>query len=174
MSLLRRMAANLADVAAAYRGPAGSRHLAQPPLHISFEDGLTALRRRWPDDDVDDPAEPIFILAAGWRAGSTLLQRMVLANRRTLVWGEPYAHADLAGSLSRQIRAFSAAWPEDQWLAGEIGPDVSARWTANLYPPAVDLTRAHRAFWLTLFGTPAARHGWKNWGLKETRWGVTE
>ena len=131
MSVLRRMAANLADVAAAYRGPAGSRHLAKPPSPISFEAGLAVLRRRWPDDDADDPAEPIFILAAGWRAGSTLLQRMVLANRRTLVWGEPYAHADLAGSLSRQIRAFSAAWPQDQWLAGEFGPDLSARWTAK-------------------------------------------
>ena len=175
MSVRRRLAANLAEVAAAYRGAAGSRHLAKPPSRISFEDGLATLRRRWPEVDAGDPgAQPIFILSAGWRAGSTLLQRMVLANRRTLIWGEPYAHADLAGSLSRQIAAFSAAWPEDKWVAGEIGSDVSARWTANLYPPAADLARAHRAFWLTLLGAPAARCGWKNWGLKETRWGVTE
>ncbi len=168
------MAANLADVAAAYKGPPGSRHLGKSPSRFSFETGLAALRRRWPGTDDDAGDAPVFILAAGWRSGSTLLQRMVLANRRTLVWGEPYAHSDMAGSLSRQIHAFSAAWPEDEWVAGGTGPDLSAQWTANLYPPAVDLVRAHRAFWLTLLGEPAARDGWKNWGLKETRWGVTE
>src|SRR6185312_12863121 len=39
---------------------------------------------------------PIFLLSAGWRSGSTLLQRMIMEkNHDILMWGEPFDHASI-------------------------------------------------------------------------------
>lgn len=48
------------------------------PPRPTIEDGLLAIRRRWPElFDRDDEEAPVFLLAAGWRSGSTMLQRML-------------------------------------------------------------------------------------------------
>ncbi len=99
---------------------------------------------------------------------------MLLEQGRTLVWGEPFAHCDVAGSLASQLRAFSKDWPEEKWISASLTADAATRWTANLYPPVAKLFEAHRAFWLTLFAQPALQDGWRNWGIKETRWGLPE
>ncbi len=172
MSMGKGIVRNALSVLEAYRGPRRTGKAARPGGLGSFEGGLQALRDRWPEIDGAATAVPVFILAAGWRSGSTLLQRMVLANGQTLVWGEPYAHSNLAGSLMRQVHAFTADWPEDKWMGRAAL--AGNGWTANLYPSIADFADAHRVFWLRMFERPATREGWRNWGIKETRWGLAE
>ena len=169
----RALRRNLATIAAAYLGPTPQRRHHRQIGKTTTEAALDLIDRRWPRPPTRADRTPIFILAAGWRSGSTLLQRMIMAEGRTLVWGEPYAHAAPAPTLMRQLAAFTEIWPQSDWL-GAPGPtpELAKQWTANLYPQIDDFIAAHRAYWTTLLAEPARRQGWQNWGLKETRWGV--
>ncbi len=133
-----------------------------------IEAGLQAIRKRWPDlgDDYDD--DPIFVLAAGWRSGSTMLQRLLVGP--CFIWGEPFGHAGLIDSLAEPIRCFTAMWPEKHhFYRGQDGDKLARSFIANLYPAMEDLLRAHRGYFERLFAEPARRAGASRWGLKEVR-----
>lgn len=118
-----------------------------------------------------DDEQPVFVLSSGWRSGSTLLQRMIMENRKDLLmWGEPFPHCNIHDGLVNQFRAFTTHWPPTPYfLSGMKLQDPSDTWVANLYPDVDDLLKAHRSFHHTLFAEPAHRAGWKSWGLKEVR-----
>lgn len=118
-----------------------------------------------------DEEQPVFVLSSGWRSGSTLLQRMIMENRRDLLmWGEPLPHCNIHDGLINQFRAFTAHWPpRPYFLSGMKLADPADSWVANLYPDIDDLLKAHRSFHHTLFAEPAYEAGWKSWGLKEVR-----
>lgn len=122
-----------------------------------------------PDDE-----QPVFVLSSGWRSGSTLLQRMIMENRKDLLlWGEPLPHCNIHDGLVNQFRAFTAQWPpRPYFLSGMKLNDPSDTWVANLYPDIDDLLEAHRSFHRTLFAEPAYKAGWKSWGLKEVRFTI--
>ena len=43
-----------------------------------INDGLKCIEERWPMADADkDTERPVFVFSAGWRSGSTLLQRLL-------------------------------------------------------------------------------------------------
>lgn len=118
---------------------------------------------------------PIFILSAGWRSGSTLLQRLLMSGGDTLLWGEPFDRACLVQRLADSLRPFSADWP----AAGEVVTEASLqsmphRWIANLYPPLANLQSGYRALLEELFKRPAMERGALRWGFKEVRLGVEE
>ncbi len=71
---------------------------AAPGSRLSIESGIRAIRRRWPEITNDCDEHPVFILSAGWRSGSTMLQRMLM--RECFIWGEPLA-----------IPVWSTLWP---------------------------------------------------------------
>jgi hypothetical protein len=75
--------------------------------------------------------------------------------------------------LAAQLMPFSDAWPPPAWVEEPppIG-ELPGRWVGNLYPPVPALVDAHRAFWLTLFASPARARGAVRWGFKETRLGM--
>lgn len=122
-----------------------------------------------PDDE-----QPVFVLSSGWRSGSTLLQRMIMENRKDLLmWGEPLPHCNIHDGLVNQFRAFTTQWPpRPYFLSGMKLNDPSDTWVANLYPDIDDLLEAHRSFHHTLFAEPAYKAGWKSWGLKEVRFTI--
>ena len=53
----------------------------------------------------DSNAQPIFIFAAIWRSGSTLLQRLLCSDPSLILWGEPYTDTDLLPRLARGAKA---------------------------------------------------------------------
>ncbi len=161
------------DTLSALLGPRYTWGLASKERHLSEDLSgrlQDALRRI---SDESDPSEqrPVFLLSAGWRSGSTLLQRMIMDhNRDLLIWGEPFAHCNIHDSLLGQFRAFTQHWPPDKFFLSKMEPDkLTDTWVANLYPDVLDLIDAHRHFYEMLFARPAARAGRKNWGLKEVR-----
>ena len=122
--------------------------------------------------------EPIFILSAGWRSGSTAVQRILTTDNR-IIWGEPFAHSAPIRSaaeawipFNNDERRLPADWPLERFLLTSHSPSSLAEtWIANLYPEPFELLAAQRAYLSALFGSPAAKAGISNWGVKGIRMG---
>ncbi|HEX5446610.1 MAG TPA: sulfotransferase [Pirellulales bacterium] len=141
-----------------------------PPAIAS---GIESIRRRWPAVLSPSAEEPIFVLAAGWRSGSTLLQRLLMP--RAFLWGEPFGHAGLIEDLARPLAAFGGAWPPDAYFyGGQPAGALAERFIANLYPDPQSLLDAHLAYFERLLIEPA-RHAANSQSLTQpTRWGLKE
>lgn len=152
-------------------GTAAARALHQAAIAspLTIEAALEVVRRRWPHVGSRDTSAPIFIFSAGWRSGSTFLQRLLMSNPEILIWGEPYRYADVVGAMAEQVKAFTASWPKDSYFidrhtgTGELKDE----WVANLYPAMTDFLESHLAFFERLFVAPAAARGRRHWGFKE-------
>lgn len=167
---------NLALLVEAFRGTRAARddHRRNLSSPITVQAGLAALRERRPDLRSPNRSAPIFIFCSGWRSGSTLLQRWVMTDQHTLVWGEPYGHAGLIPSLAGQLKAFTQGWPQDDFFATgqDLDENLSQAWVANLYPALMDFMNAHIGYFETLFLKPAIAAGKDRWGVKEVRLNV--
>src|SRR4051812_29224264 len=98
----------------------------------SIEAGIAAIGRRWPDLRNECREEPVFILASGWRTGSTLLQRLIV--RTCFLWGEPFGHTWLIDSLAAPLRCFTDSWPEaHHFYKGADAETLSKTFIANQY-----------------------------------------
>ena len=116
---------------------------------------------------------PTFVLGAGWRTGSTLMQRMLNQTGELLVWGEPYSEGAIA---QRLVESLAFLDPEAGRFHGQVLPDDGqvpgpSVWTANMTPPLPHLVAAQRAMLDRLWGLPAHQHGCPRWGVKEVVWG---
>ncbi len=121
----------------------------------------------------EDPESPIFLFSAGWRSGSTMVQRLLMSDQQLFIWGESYDHCGLVQSLADTSIAFTPDWPPQRYYYdGSAKERLSGRWIADLYPDIEHLRQAHRNFFLTLFAQPAHEAGATRWGLKEVRLGV--
>ncbi|MDP9179469.1 MAG: sulfotransferase [Gemmatimonadota bacterium] len=137
---------------------------------MNLRDHVRTIQSRWPFLRSTCEEEPIFILAAGWRSGSTLLQRMLM--RHCFIWGEPFGRAMPVDSLAQQLKIFTSDWPPNSMFATPeriAGADLSKEWIANLYPPMDSLIEAHVGYFTTLFQAPTKQFGYKRWGFKEVR-----
>jgi hypothetical protein len=146
-------------------GVMGMANQHAPP---SLAAGIGVIRRRWPELASTSTEAPVFVLAAGWRSGSTFLQRLLMPT--CFVWGEPYGRGSPIESLSATIRCFTMQWPEPHFFyRGEETARLIQRFSANLYPAPQQLLDAHLQFFDTLFVEPAKSTGAARWGLKEVR-----
>lgn len=128
-----------------------------------------------PLESPDDEA-PIFLLSAGWRSGSTLLQRLIMSDPRILIWGEPYDECGLIQALANTLLAFRDDWPPENYFydfyQGKPPGHLTGEWIANLFPSLEHWHKSHRALFDTLFSQPAKKTGASRWGIKEVRLGV--
>ena len=77
----------------------------------SAMESIEVLQRLIAETEVDDDEQPIFVLSAGWRSGSTLVQRLLMSDHNTLVWGEVYDRSNIVQNLTKSILPFSESWP---------------------------------------------------------------
>jgi hypothetical protein len=112
---------------------------------------------------------PIFVMAAGWRSGSTLLQRLIVSSGETLIWGEPFGTSAIFRAMSEPLRRIPRELDSNRMLESRDKEKLATTWIANLYPPMDSLLLAHQTFWNTLLAEPARKAGYKQWGLKEVR-----
>lgn len=163
----------LRDTVRAFFGPRSTWGLSSHARRQSqdLRSGLANALARAPCANSPQGERPVFLLSAGWRSGSTLLQRMIMAhNEDILIWGEPFAHSNLHDGLLNQFRAFTREWPPDSFFLSKMNAGrMSDTWTANLYPDVEYLFDAHRSFYSRLFADPAAQAGRSSWGFKEVR-----
>jgi hypothetical protein len=135
--------------------------------------GVQQLLALCPADATHDPEAPIFLLSAGWRSGSTLLQRLIMSDSRVLIWGEPYDECGLIQALSDSMKAFRPGWPPQEYFYdGTPTNQLSGEWIANLFPSLEDWRKGQRALFDAMFAEPAKRAGAERWGIKEVRLGA--
>jgi hypothetical protein len=158
----------------ALKGPeqARAQHRQLTKDYTGIASGLAALEARYTAPEGDTVA-PIFLLSAGWRSGSTLLQRLVMSDKRVLIWGEPYDECGPIQAMADTLKAFRPGWPPAEYFYDGTPPgQLTGSWVANLFPAPDALWRAHRAFHDTLFDAPATQAGAVRWGVKEVRLGI--
>jgi hypothetical protein len=119
---------------------------------------------------------PVFLLATGWRTGSTLVQRILMTDGGLLLWGEPLGRAAIVPRMVEMLLAVSRSWPpNDFWIGAHPDPSgFATTWIANLFPPGRDLKTALRQLFDRWLGEPASQRGFVRWGLKEVRLGAAD
>jgi hypothetical protein len=123
-----------------------------------------------------DAEAPIFLLSNGWRAGSTLLQRILVTDSRLFLWGEPLGDMTIVPSLAEMLGRSLNPRNLQEW---KDQPDpsslkLSTSWVANLYPSGRDFRCALRSLFDRWLSEPARHLGYFRWGFKEVRLGATE
>lgn len=136
----------------------------------SIVTGVNRFREKLLENDQPSEESPIFIFSAGWRSGSTLLQRLVMSEGNVFIWGEPYDHCQIVQSMAKTMMAFSAQWPAPKQLYNGDSVDLLSRqWVATMYPSYSSLIEGHRAAFDATFRKPALASGADRWGIKEVR-----
>lgn len=150
------------------------RRLLPPEIYDAkyITTALNTIVNRWPIDEpeVQSKTDPIFILAAGWGSGSTLVQRLVMSSEEVLVWGEPMDLGAPIQRLSSTISPIRKGWPPEMHFNSDKNPrDLSKQWVANLSPSIEIFKQAHRSFFDTWLDQKTNNAPVNRWGLKEVR-----
>ena len=136
----------------------------------SIATGLAELSKLCGERSGQEGESPIFLLCAGWRSGSTLLQRLIMSDPAVMLWGEPYDECGVIQALAGTLKAFRGGWPPPEYYYdGRPREQLTGDWIANLFPSADALRQGHRMFFETVFAVPARQAGAKRWGIKEVR-----
>lgn len=128
-------------------------------------------------------SKPIFIFSAGWRSGSTMLQRMLTATGEVLIWGEPGGAINciveaierykqmlgdgdtryefgFGGNGGKQLEEFNAS-----------GQNGVHNWIACMNPPESKLMDALKNMLDLYYGKTAEDLCFNRWGFKEVQSG---
>jgi hypothetical protein len=111
-------------------------------------------------------SSPVFVFSAGWRSGSTLVQRLICSNGETLIWGEPFGDRVPVCRLAQTITDLSESDPHWRYSIDKFSGDLSTQWVANLNPGPTAIRGAHLAFFEAFLAKPASDRGVKRWGAK--------
>jgi hypothetical protein len=152
----------------------GRRFTLPPELSRAkkLSEAITHIKQRWPAEEPENDIEqPVFLFSAGWRSGSTLLQRLIFSSRQVVVWGEPLGDSAFIARLGHSLTCITDNWPDNSFFGTDVrGWEFSNKWIANLTPEIRFLRAAHRAFFIEWFKTPVQeKFGVERWGMKEVR-----
>lgn len=112
------------------------------------------------------PADaPIFIFAASWRTGSTLLQRIVNASGETFIWGEPTFLPE-ARKLFERTQMYLEKVKGNRQVAFR---NAVGGWIPVVSPDPDRAAGAARAFFDALYLQETRALGVGRWGFKEVR-----
>jgi hypothetical protein len=114
--------------------------------------------------------EPVFIFAASWRTGSTLLQRVVNASSDVFIWGEPRF---LAQAQTLYVRMMDIAARPGQ-AAGNLSDIPSGAWIPTVFPGKERVQNAFAHLFCDLFAYDARAARFPRWGFKEVRPGAVK
>lgn len=109
--------------------------------------------------------QPVFIFAAAWRTGSTLLQRVVNASGDVFIWGEPRFLAQAQTLHKRLIEI--AGQPTSS--IGDLSRIESGAWIPTVFPGEKNVRAASASMLDTMFGTDVRAAKIPRWGFKEVR-----
>ena len=134
---------------------------------LQLFDGSVELNSDAPGND----ESPIFLLSTGWRAGSTLLQRILMTDTGLLLWGEPLGEMVPVSRMTEMMTNFISERNLAEWRNQPSldSGNLSKSWIANLYPPGESFRIGLRSVFDQWMGGPAREHGFARWGFKEVR-----
>ncbi len=125
---------------------------------------------RWGLEPRPVGSKPVFLLASGWRCGSTLLQRLVCSSGELIMWGEPYGRANIVPALTRAAMVLREDWPGPGHFPGDqVFAAPGDHWIANLYPPPAAMVQGFAAMLDAWLAEPARARGFARFGMKEVR-----
>jgi hypothetical protein len=109
------------------------------------------------------------VLSAGWRSGSTALQRLIISSGTAYVWGEPYPTSRLLARLQRiAVEVAIVDGKPNRVLTGvDLSADMSRSWVATTNPPASSVMGGIRAMLQETYWAPLRDTGFTSWGAKE-------
>jgi hypothetical protein len=119
---------------------------------------------------------PIFVLSTGGRAGSTLLQRILITDPRLLLWGEPMGEMALVSRIAEMVSHLEQPQKLMTWKyqVDANSSELAQSWIATLYPSITYFRAALRSIFDQWLAKPARDRGFVRWGFKEVRLGATE
>lgn len=127
---------------------------------------------------------PVFIFSAGWRAGSTMLQRVLTASGNVLIWGESGGALDCMGdALQRYMQMLGSGSTKYKHGYGGNGDEQYKRfcsdissganlWIASMNPRLDTIRDGFRNFFDTVYAKPAVAMDFSRWGVKEVQLGL--
>ena len=143
-------------------------NLVCPELTRSTPDSLSEISAQAFGETHDD-IQPIFLLSAGWRSGSTFVQRLICSDPRVLIWGEPLEDRLIVPRLHAMLASFTPHDGHIKYAIDSLRGELSEEWIANLNPGYCQLMRAHRAFFDTFLESGKHRQERPRWGMKSVR-----
>ena len=113
---------------------------------------------------------PIFLFAACWRTGSTLVQRMLMSVEEVMIWGE----SGFLSQVSHLYRFTNKQLKQRQHEGEDSSKPLHIQWIPNISPSPDHLRHAFSTWFIQLYGKPALERGRPRWGIKEVRPGAVD
>ena len=88
---------------------------------------------------------PGFVLSAGWRSGSTLLQRLLCSSQEVLLGGSPMPVAEWSSTLRPPAKFCGPLTPTKIISLDARSTDLQTQWIANFFPPPSQLKDTYRS-----------------------------
>ena len=122
---------------------------------------------------------PIFICSAGWRSGSTMLQRAIIDTSKVLMWGESGGalnHLRLSYEAYEQMLEsgnikFNTGYGGNGLEQFNLFQDNSSRrsnlWIASMNPPIEQFQESFKSFFESIYLSNAQKLSYQRWGVKD-------
>lgn len=122
------------------------------------------------DSAYEKPAlPPVFVVSAGWRSGSTALQRLIISGGDAFIFGEPFANSRLIPRLERIVTSSTVLDNRDDYVINDVDIDahLAKSWIARVNPHASELMWGVRNLLEATYWRPLQKTSFRTWGAKE-------